>query len=86
MKLTEAQWQIMNALWGNSPATARQIADKLPKEIDWAYTTIKTMLTRLAEKKAVKETKKNVALIQKEGKRQEKKIKRIFKNVPKKKK
>jgi len=58
MKLTEAEWQIMKALWENWPATARQIADRLGSDVNWAYTTIKTMLTRLAEKKAVKETKK----------------------------
>jgi len=62
MKLTEAEWQIMNTLWKDWPATARQIADRLPKEVNWAYTTIKTMLTRLAEKNAVRETKKgNIA-------------------------
>ena len=58
MKLTEAEWQIMNALWKNRPATARQIANRLPNDVNWAYTTIKTMLTRLADKNAVKETKK----------------------------
>ena len=58
MKLTEAEWQIMNALWEDWPTTARQIANRLPEDVSWAYTTIKTMLTRLAEKKAVKETKK----------------------------
>ncbi|MHC4552158.1 MAG: BlaI/MecI/CopY family transcriptional regulator [Planctomycetota bacterium] len=58
MKLTEAEWQIMNALWANSPATARQIADRLAGKVDWAYTTIKTMLTRLSDKKAVEESKK----------------------------
>lgn len=63
MKLTEAEWQIMNALWQEHPATARQIAERLGNEVNWAYTTIKTMLTRLAEKKAVKETKKgNIGL------------------------
>ena len=63
MKLTEAEWQIMNALWESFPATARQIANGLGDEVDWAYTTIKTMLTRLANKKCVKETKKgNVAV------------------------
>ena len=59
MKLTEAESQIMNALWEDYPATARQIADRLPDKVNWAYTTIKTMLTRLAGKKAVKESKKN---------------------------
>ena len=58
MKLTEAEWQIMKALWENFPATTRQIAERLPDEINWAYTTIKTMLTRLADKKVVKETKR----------------------------
>ena len=59
MKLTEAEWQIMNALWEKHPATARDIAERLPGGNSWAYTTIKTMLSRLAEKNAVKETKKN---------------------------
>ncbi len=63
MKLTDAEWQIMNALWEKWPATARQVADRLGDDVNWAYTTIKTMLTRLADKKAVKETKKgNVGL------------------------
>ncbi len=57
MKLTEAEWQIMNALWQKHPATARDIMDRLPEEVNWAYTTIKTMLTRLVEKKAVGEVK-----------------------------
>ena len=59
MKLTEAEWQIMNALWQDHPATARQITDRLGEDVNWAYTTVKTMLTRLAKKKAVKERKKN---------------------------
>jgi BlaI family penicillinase repressor len=58
MRLTEAEWQIMNALWEGWPATAREIADRLPESVNWAYTTIKTMLTRLADKNVVKETKK----------------------------
>ena len=57
MKLSEAEWQIMNALWQEHPATARQVAQRLPDEVSWAYTTIKTMLTRLAGKKAVDESK-----------------------------
>ena len=57
MKLTDAEWQIMNALWDEHPATARQISTRLPRKVGWAYTTIKTMLTRLAEKKVVRERK-----------------------------
>ena len=58
MKLTEAEWQIMNALWQEWPATTRQVADRLPKDVNWAYTTIKTMLTRLDDKHVVAERKK----------------------------
>ncbi len=58
MKLTEAEWQIMNVLWERYPATARGIAERLPQEVSWAYTTIKTLLTRLVGKGAVRESKK----------------------------
>ena len=58
MKLTEAEWQIMNVLWERYPATARGIAERLPQEVSWAYTTIKTLLTRLVGKGAVREGKK----------------------------
>jgi BlaI family penicillinase repressor len=58
MKLTEAEWLIMNALWHKHPATARQIAERLPAGVKWAYTTIKTMLTRLVEKNALTEQKR----------------------------
>ena len=57
MKLTEAEWQIMNILWARYPATARGIAERLPQEVSWAYTTIKTMLSRLVDKEAVREGK-----------------------------
>lgn len=63
MKLTHAEWQIMNALWRRHPATARDITDGLPDGINWAYTTVKTMLSRLTEKKAVREAKKGNASV-----------------------
>jgi len=58
MKFTEPEWQIMNTLWQQHPATARELAERLPEEVKWAYTTIKTMLTRLVAKKAVSERKR----------------------------
>ncbi|HNY79865.1 MAG: BlaI/MecI/CopY family transcriptional regulator [Sedimentisphaerales bacterium] len=57
MKLTEAEWQIMKALWEKHPATAREIMERLPAGVKWAYTTIKTMLTRLVDKQVVSEAK-----------------------------
>ena len=58
MKLSDAEWQIMNALWQKNPSTAREIIDELPNDVQWAYTTVKTMLTRLVSKKAVHEEKR----------------------------
>lgn len=57
MKFTDSEWQIMTALWESNPATAREIVEKLPEKTQWAYTTVKTMLSRLVNKEAVKEKK-----------------------------
>jgi BlaI family penicillinase repressor len=58
MKLSEAEWQIMNALWMSHPATAREVMTCLPGDVQWAYTTVKTMLSRLVAKEAVSEEKR----------------------------
>ena len=57
MKLTEPEWIIMNVLWDRHPAKARGVVERLPSSVNWAYTTVKTMLDRLVEKKAVKKSK-----------------------------
>lgn len=57
MKLTNSEWQLMNSLWERHPATARGIAERLPEDIKWAYTTIRTLLARLVDKGAVHEYK-----------------------------
>ena len=58
MKLTEPEWIIMNVLWDRHPAKARGIVERLPAGVNWAYTTVKTMLDRLVEKRAVKKSKR----------------------------
>ncbi|MBN2103276.1 BlaI/MecI/CopY family transcriptional regulator [bacterium] len=58
MKLSDAEWHLMNALWEDYPATARDIMKRLDSRIQWAYTTVKTMLTRLVGKNAMSEEKK----------------------------
>ena len=54
MRLTEAEWKIMNAVWQRHPASARDIMEALEGQAKWAYTTIKTMLSRLEDKGALK--------------------------------
>jgi BlaI family penicillinase repressor len=57
MKLTEPEWIIMNVLWDRHPAKARGVVERLPVSVNWAYTTVKTMLDRLVEKRAVEKSK-----------------------------
>jgi len=59
MNLTSAEWHVMNALWQDWPATAREIEARLSDEVDWAYTTLRSVLARLEEKGAVKEYKRS---------------------------
>jgi len=59
MNLTSAEWRVMNALWQDWPATAREIEARLSDEVDWAYTTLRSVLARLEEKGAVKEYKRS---------------------------
>jgi len=63
MGLTKAEWQIMNALWKKYPASVRDVIDNLEEDVDWAYTTVKTMLDRLAKKGILKVKKeRNVSM------------------------
>jgi len=43
----------MEALWDRSPQTASQLTKALRRKTGWAVNTVRTLLTRLAEKKAV---------------------------------
>jgi predicted transcriptional regulator len=47
----------MNAVWRGHPVTARGIEARLSGDERWAYTTIRTMLSRLVAKGAVVERK-----------------------------
>ena len=59
MKLTETEWLIMNALWEEHPATVREVAEKLSGKINWAYSTFKTTLERLVQKRIVSKHKRS---------------------------
>ena len=63
MRLTKSEWQLMNVLWQGHPATARELRERLPADVTWAHTTIKTMLTRLVAKGAVSEDKRGHATL-----------------------
>ena len=51
--ITQAEWDVLKALWELGPTTARQVADHLRPARGWAYSTVKTMLDRMRDKKIV---------------------------------
>jgi predicted transcriptional regulator len=46
---SDAEWKVLHALWRRGKATSRELLEELAAE-NWAYTTLKTMLTRMEEK------------------------------------
>ena len=50
VELTEAEWEIMKVVWGKQPCTAGTVQEMLVKSRDWAYSTVKTTMDRMAEK------------------------------------
>ena len=51
-KISEAEWEVMDALWKNSPLSAHQIIESLGHK-DWNPKTVKTLLFRLEKKGAI---------------------------------
>jgi BlaI family penicillinase repressor len=58
MKLSDAEWTVMNAVWQQAPATPRDVLERTEPATGWAYTTVKTLMERLVEKGALKSKKR----------------------------
>ncbi len=52
--IAESEWSIMEALWESSPKTASEVTKTLRPTTKWAENTVRTLLTRLVEKGALK--------------------------------
>ena len=52
--IAESEWSIMEALWETSPQTASEVTKLLRPTMNWAENTVRTLLTRLVEKDALK--------------------------------
>jgi len=50
MKLTDAEWKVMDIAWVQGRVTAREVLRAIGDDTGWAYTTTKTVMARLAEK------------------------------------
>ncbi len=49
-ELTEAEWAIMKVVWEKQPCAAGTVQEELARTRDWAYSTVKTTMDRMAEK------------------------------------
>jgi BlaI family transcriptional regulator, penicillinase repressor len=51
---SDAEWRVLNELWRKHPASARDLLAALSGRTRWAYTTLKTILTRMEQKGLVR--------------------------------
>ena len=53
-KISESEWLVMRILWSNGSLTANEVVKELTGKTKWKPKTIKTLITRLMKKGAVK--------------------------------
>ena len=56
-ELTEGEWAIIRAVWDNEPCAAPSIQEALESKKGWTYSTVKTMMDRMAAKGLLKTEK-----------------------------
>jgi BlaI family penicillinase repressor len=53
VKITNAEWIIMEALWEKSPQSLSDIIESIKEKVGWSYKTYDAFMRRLLNKKAV---------------------------------
>jgi BlaI family penicillinase repressor len=51
--ISEAEWDVMGALWEAAPMTANEVVDRVAARNNWNPRTVKTLLNRLVNKGAI---------------------------------
>ncbi|AWB66163.1 CopY family transcriptional repressor [Saccharobesus litoralis] len=52
-EITNTEFEVLEALWVNYPATANSIIEQLNKNKPWHEKTVKTLINRLVKKEAI---------------------------------
>jgi BlaI family penicillinase repressor len=55
-RISEAETRVMQVLWAHSPLSASAVIEALAASTSWNHRTVRTLLSRLVEKGAVKAT------------------------------
>ena len=53
-KISEAELEVMKVVWDKKSATSLDIIEEVSKQTDWSKNTIKTLISRLVDKEALK--------------------------------
>lgn len=57
VELTPAEWSVIQAVWETEPCTAPAIQEKLSASTGWTYSTVRTLMDRMAAKGALQAKK-----------------------------
>jgi BlaI family penicillinase repressor len=52
-KISDAEWEVMKVLWAEAPRTAGEIIKALEDSRHWNPKTVRTLIKRLTEKRAI---------------------------------
>ncbi len=53
-ELTKGEWAILQTVWDNQPCAAPSVQEALQNQKNWTYSTVKTMMDRMAAKGLLK--------------------------------
>ena len=53
-RIASSEWRVMQVLWENGSQTANDVVEALSGEVKWKPRTIKTLISRLVKKGAIK--------------------------------
>lgn len=53
-RISESEFLVLEALWDDAPLTATDVADRVGPSNGWTLATVKTLLSRLVQKAAVR--------------------------------
>jgi len=80
--LTEAEWEIMRIIWRLQPCAAGTVQEAMEQTRNWAYSTVKTTLDRMAGKGLLEVTRiRNLQLFSATVTESEAKRSEVFKTL-----
>lgn len=50
IELTEAEWNIIKAVWEAEPCAAPDVQERLHRQTGWTYSTVRTLMDRMVVK------------------------------------